>query len=376
MQKNMEILQNMLRALVSLLSLAVLVFGQQLHSQPLRPNANFHFTNVTNSNRIMEVNPRFIQKGRRILYLEFVGKPFAPQPWDYRLVMVNQDGSDKIALETTGVIDYNVRPDDQSVLLLKSPTAVQFTSNDDLASSIFDWEIWNLSLLNGEKVLLESSSGLPLSEGYRILGRSEIPAGQLPEFRTTSPKNTFQMVLRRTQSDGSLRVTFTLIQSNGMEQEIFRTECWKSYSDLEWQPSVIWLDESHFITLGFVSNVQARFPQSEGLFSIVRIDLQNASQEILYSDAEIRPFPKFVLNPTATELYFQKANAEKGTAELWKLNLLLKGAELVYWVNGDLGEPRFSNDGRSFVFTRLMNNNFDILRADLDREYFLRVASE
>jgi hypothetical protein len=129
---------------------------------------------------------------------------------------------------------------------------------------------------------------------------------------------------------------------------------------------VVWLDESSFITVRFQSIPDERFPQSEGLFSIVRVDLNEPSETHLFSDFALKPFPKIALHPSASTLYFHKVGKAYETTELWRLNLVTKLAEMIYSVEGDLGDVRFASDGSSLVFTQLIDHNFDIIRVDLE----------
>ncbi|MFQ5770627.1 MAG: hypothetical protein ACE5HX_08830 [bacterium] len=196
------------------------------------------------------------------------------------------------------------------------------------------------------------------------------------QFLKKSPQNTTQILIQRETQGKFLYFNFYLIDNFARKKKIFMTESWQSYSDMNWWPSLIWLNETKFITIGFYSDIEQSLPQSEGLFSIVQIDLNDFSKEILYTDLEIKPFPKFVLNPSLTDLYFQKAGKQSDSTELWKLDLAEKNAEMIYSVQGDLGEIRFSSDGSSFVFTQLLANNFDIIRIDLDRNHIRQLVGK
>ncbi len=78
--------------------------------------------------------------------------------------------------------------------------------------------------------------------------------------------------------------------------------------------------------------------------------------------------------PNGIELFFRKLE-NKDTTQLWRLNIITKEADLIYSVRGDLGEPRFSKNGSSMVFTLLSNNNSEIIRLDLERDNTGRIAS-
>ncbi len=330
-------------------------------------NSRFYYKNLTHTAQHLEVNPRFIQNGEHVLFLVFTGDPQAPKPWDYVLTKADRDGQVAHYLSSRGVLDYTVLNDETGVLVLK---AVFPEHRDEPLSTtpyeeIREWELWYISFESGEEVLVESSMGLPLAEGYRILGLADLPNTTTGTVRSRSPKGRQEVLLRRERADGYWVFRYYLAREPAAPpQRFFTTESWVPVKDSEWWPSVLWLDDDVLLTLAFNSSLADKFPQSRGVFSIVRLDLSARTGEILYSAEDIRPYPKFALSPSGRNLYFQKQSG--GETELWRLNLLNRSAEMLYGVEGDLGEVRISRDERSLVFTQQTDDNFDIIRLDID----------
>ncbi|MFQ5823168.1 MAG: hypothetical protein ACE5JB_03845 [bacterium] len=349
------------------------VFAKQMDS-----NSRIYFKNITHTKNLLEIKPRFVENGRSVLFLVFSGDYLSPKPWDYRLSKSDREGLTTSYLTTKGVLDYNVLSDDQGILVLKvNPTLKINNADYDLNDEIQGWELWYINLQGDEKVLLEASKVLPLSVGYYMLGLGVLPNINFDEFVISSPKKTSQFIVRRYKKrEFSYFFKFYHLNTLGKEEVFFKTEARNSYSDWTYWPIITWLDENNFITLSFKSNVDSQVAKGKGLFSLVKVDLQSMSQEILYEDFSFRPFPRFVLNPTATKLFFQRLGEEKDTTELWSLTLDTKIPKMIYKVKGELGEVRFSLDGSSVVFTQRQENNFDIIRVDLDRNKIQKLAGE
>ncbi len=334
-------------------------------STPFECSSKFQFKNITQSREYLEMNPRFVQNGNQVVFLVFTGNPEAPNPWDYVLTKSDLGGHAAYYLSSKGVLDYTVLSNENAILLLKAVPATQ--AQNLPYEEIEDWELWYINLQTGKEVLLESSMGLPLSEGYKMLGLADLPHGRTGQIITTSPQNSKQLLIKRAQRNDFFFFNYFLLEKGGRQKQIFDTESWVSYSDLEWWPDIAWIDDISFLTLSFTSLPDEDFPQSDGLFSIVKVDLQDNSSTILYSDFTIRAFPKFALNSSGRDLYFQKS-PEPDITELWRLNLINKDAEMIYRVQGDLGEVRISADESSLVFTQLWDNNCDIIRLDMQRD--------
>lgn len=353
------------------------VWGHKLHSAPTDSNSPRPFKNITRSSHLLEVKPRFIENDKSVLYLVFCGDTLSPKPWDYRLSKSDRDGNSFFYLTQKGVLDYNVLPNEQGIIVLKVDPSSKFNNFENkFYEQIQDWELWYYNLQGGERVLLEESNCLPLSVGFSMLGLGAFPDLDSEEYLITSPQKTEQFVIQKERVQDANYFKYYQLGENDEEQAIFETEIWNSYSDLNWWPTIIWLNENTILTTKFSSEPETHFPQSKGWFSIVKINLKIKSQEILYEDHLLNPFPKFVLNPMATDLYFQRLSEDKNITELWKINLLTKVREQIYEVNGELGEARFSLDGSSLVLTQLRQNNFDIIRLDLNPNGMHQIADK
>ncbi|MFQ5637304.1 MAG: hypothetical protein ACE5IR_04850 [bacterium] len=333
---------------------------------PFEAHSRYFSKNITRSNNFSEVNPRFVNNGDQVLFLVFTGNPESPMPWDYVLTKSDRDGHIANYLSSHGVLDYAVLSNDGGILVLRAaPSIYSIDVKNTPYEAIRDWELWYINISNEEEVLVETSMGLPLSEGYRMLGLVDLPNNELGRIVSASPQKSTQLQAELVRNGDFWFFEFYHIQPHSRSKLIFESECWRSYSDVQWWPEITWIDDHRFITIGFNSFSDEDFPQSEGLFSIVTVNLLSGESEIIYSDYDLRPFPKFVLNSSATVLYFQKSTQD--VTELWKLNLENRDAEMMYRVIGELGEVRLSSDESSLVFTQLFENNFDIIRLDMER---------
>lgn len=329
------------------------------------PSPIFSSKNITQKIDGFAVNPRLVENGAEVLFLVFSGDPQSPKPWDYKLSKSDRDGNSAYFLTSSGVLDYTVNTNGSGVLVL-----MMMNSCDTSVSSYEDiqaWELWYLDLQSEEKLLLESSSNLPLSDGYKILGLADLPNSSEGQMVSGSPQKTQKLLIQRNSAGFNFYFSFYRLDANQRRTEIFRTEAWQSYYDFEWWPSVVWLTERSFLTLRFQSLFNEVFPQSEGLFSIVKVDLISKAAVEIHSDFSIKPFPRLTLSPDGGFLVFQKFGSDKEITELWKLRLDDATFERIYAVRGELGEPRFAADGKSLVFTEVVGSHFDIIRLDLER---------
>lgn len=348
-----------------------------LYSGSRDTNPSIQIKNITSSHDYLEIKPRFMDDDKSVLYLVFDGDPLKPKPWDYKLVKLDRENGAKEPLTTLGVLDYNVLPDERGVLVLKADPSLELT--DMQAQDYYDvrgWELWYINTLSNEKVLLEASPELPLSMGYLMLGLGVFPDFSSDEYVISSPNKSSKIVVKRIYDQDPLKFSFSHVRSEGEARQILTTDGWKSYNHDVWLPTITWLDESTFFTVRFTEKRNKKYPYLDGYFSILRIDLENDTQEVWFEDALLKPFPKLVINPITQDLYFQMSSSDENRTQLWKINLFSKIREKIYEVEGDLGEVRFSLDGNSLVLTQLQNNNFDIICLDLPHTSMTAVADK
>jgi len=359
---------------ILLLACMMLMSTQIVH--PAEKSASdFYHKNITQSEGRLEINPTFIDNDHSILYLVFTGDPFAPHAWDYKLERSNVEGQSRFSLTCTGIIDYQVSEDAQKVFLLRSASDRQVENFLDCETNneVKDWEVFDLDLQTGEKQQVAAANGRPLSEGYKLLGMATgLDASD--QYFAKSTHGSSQVLVKRRFYENHGFISFQYFKNDGSSKTVFKTEAWKPYAHLNWLPTITWLDETSFITLGFQGTFDKKLPQSHGSFSIVKIDIKDEGIELLHKDSRIHPFPKMVMAPSGIELYFRKL-ANRDITQLWRLNIITKETDLIYSVRGDLGEPRFSKNRSSMVFTLLSNNNSEIIRLDLERGKTGRIAS-
>lgn len=348
-----------------LLALQIPVYGQIANVPASQPN--FNSKNITRTIEQLAVNPRLIGNGSQILFLTFSGDPNHPKPWDYKLSRADRDGNSAYFLTSSGVLDYSVLTNERGVLILMAIPSLQANPEcERLYEEIREWELWHLDLESEEKQLLESSSNLPLSDGYKILGLADLPQSVTGSISSRSPDKTRQIMIQRQPAGINFYFKYLRVDNAKKQVEVFRTASWQSYHDNEWWPEIVWLNERSLLTIGFQNLFNDSFPQSEGLFSIVKVDLISGATQNLHSDFSIKPFPRMALNPDGSALFFQKCGFDN-SSELWKLNLTNDAAEMIYSVAGELGDSRFAADGKSLVFTEVTDQHFDIIRLDLER---------
>ena len=359
----------------AILMLACMILMSAQIAYPAEKSASdFYHKNITQSNDRLEINPTFIDNNHSILYLVFTGDPLAPHEWDYKLEKSDKDGLSRCSLSSTGVIDYQVSEDGRKVLLLRSGGDHQIEEFPDCKTNdeVKDWHVFELDLQTGEKQHVAASKSRSLSEGYKLLGIKTV-LDVSEQYFSKSTQGLNQILVKRWFNENHGFISFQYFKNERSSKIVFKTEAWKPYAHLNWLPTITWLDETSFITLGFQGTFDKKLPQSAGSFSIVKVDIKDGI-ELLYKDSRIHPFPKMAMAPNGIELFFRKL--ENGdTTQLWRLNIITKETDLIYSVRGDLGKPRFSKNGSSLLFTELSNNNSEIIRLDLERDNIERIAS-
>jgi hypothetical protein len=155
---------------------------------------------------------------------------------------------------------------------------------------------------------------------------------------------------------------YHLYHSKAGEHPAFRTELYKTYSDVAWQPEAVWETDRHFLTLNFESIEDKRFPQNAGLFSIVRVDIETGVVRVL--ETGVAPFPRFCLDSANNMLYFQK---ESGlVVELWRLDLTTGNSQRLYSaIGGSLGRPSLSRSGNLMVLNQQVGDDFEIVKLEI-----------
>lgn len=352
----------------------MILMSTQIAHPAEKPTSDFYHKNITQSKDRFEINPRFVNDDSNILYLVFTGDPFTPQPWNYKLEKSNMEGQSRISLTSSGIIYYQVSGNARKVFLLRSAGDRQVEKFLDCETNteIKDWQVFELDLQTGEKQEVAAANGRSISEGYKLLGL-ETGLDVSDQYFSKSTQGSNKILVKRRFSENNGFISFQYFNNNGSPKTVFKTEAWKPYAHLNWLPTITWLDENSFVTLGFQSSFDKKLPQSGGSFSIVKVDIKEGI-ELLYKDSRIHPFPKMVMAPNGIELYFRRLE-DSDTTQIWRLNIITKETDLIYSVRGDLGEPRFSKNGSSMVFTLLSNNNSEIIRLDLERDNTGRIAS-
>lgn len=316
--------------------------------------------NITQSAARLELNPRFVGNDAYIVYLEFCGNEEYPEPWGYRLMMIDRGGHTLAPLTKSGVVDFTVLPTASEIKYLTVPAKnIKAWSEENFLTEITQWEVWQLNMRTHKHTLVETADNRPLKDGYALLGISGLPGAEQEAVINISPEGSRSLQVTRYASNGKDMIAFVTAG-----QVAFQTEEFKTHTHFNWQPQTLWLDENEIITLQFESQSNASLPQTEGLFSIIRLDLENGKSQTVFQSTQLNPFPRFQLHTEKAHLYFQQLG-KAGRNELWRLNLETGQADMLYQTKGAIGESRPSFDGTSLVFTELIDGNFDLMRLDL-----------
>jgi len=329
---------------------------------------------LTDTPQHFELNPSFAEQGRSVLFMVFTGDVDHPKPWDYALCKSDILASATTEIAAPGVIDYSVQNNGFDVLILRTNPTTRFDgSGHEFYTFACDWEIRRLNLKTGAEERVASAKGRPLAHGYAHLGVDGFPDSETGRYVTKTPDGMREILVQREKEQRKYHFKFYRV-SGQEHREIFTTEAWQSYRDVEWFPPVVWLDNSSFLTLGFHSDSGQKFPQSEGLFSIVKFNLNKNEATVIYKNSSLDPFSKLAYNSQTGEIFFQKFNANTQKTELCRLNPDARDVEIVYESKTDLGEVRFDPSGTEAVFTQFHYNTTDIMRIMLDRNRIERLA--
>lgn len=348
----------------------------QAISAPSDSGSRANITNLTDSPAHYEFNPSFAEQGRSVLFLMFNGDVDDPRPWDYVLCKSDILGHTWSYVSAAGVIDYRVQDDGYHVLILRTDPERTFEGSGlEFYSSRCNWEIRRLDLRTESELLVESAKNEPLTRGYARLGVDGLPDFELGRSISRSPDGQRNIIVRREKNRDRYFFNFSQIKE-GSRRDIYSTEAWKSYRDEEWFPKVVWLQNNSFLTVTFRSDPNPKFPQSEGLFSIVKFNLNNDDSEVVYKAAALEPFTNLCYNPYTRDIFFQKMNANTNKIELCRLNSFDKDVEIVYESDWQLGELRFEPQGSEAVLTGFQNDNSDIFRLTLNGHRIQRLVNK
>lgn len=320
--------------------------------------------NVTNSENILEVSPRFVGDGSHIVFLEYQNTTGNITPWDYKLVMCDRNGYSFNYLTETGVIDYEVMPGGLEIQYLFSKEKFANEAFDEVTfyNEVDVWELWQLNLKTNVRRLVEKSNGRLLSEGYKLLGGHGLPDYYEGRYATQSPDGKRIVFI---QIEAPFVKFYEIVEGN--KKLIHSSELYRTYGHIPWIPQVVWQSEDNFITLEYQEAEAA-------LFRIVSIDLAQNVTSVIYEDENINAFPKMNLDEFATMLYFLKKGEDDGS-ELWRVSLNKRDAKLIYRHSSQIGTAFSSMDGTSIVFSQLDNNNFDIVRLDFGSNKIQRLTA-
>jgi len=328
------------------------------------PDSRVMVKNITKSNGILEVNPRFVGDGSNIVFLEYQNTSEDVLPWDYRLVMCDRNGYHFNYLTETGVLDYEVMPGGMEVrYLLSTETGIDEVFDEyTYYNQIDEWELWQLDLKSDAHKLLEKSHGRPLTEGYKLLGGRGLPDYYEGKSTTYSPSGN-NVILMQIEDD---RVNFYKTE-NGSKRLLHSSDHYKTHGHIPWLPQIVWQNENSFLTLDYQS--------ANNFFRVISVDLIKNKTEIVYQHEKIMAFPRMNLDEFGTMLYFVQKGEHDGS-ELWRIELNDEPyAQFIYADDSQIGTAFPSVDGQSIVFSVVEKNNFDIIRLDFGSSKIQRLTA-
>lgn len=340
------------------------------------PDSQMHFPskNLTHAANQFETKPSFVADGESILCLVLDGQRLSPRPWDYRLLRCNREGKDRTYLTANGVLEYNFHPNGKAVLVLQiRPTG----SGDELpggwSEEKLKWEVRYIDIQAGQNTLVKASGAEPLSAGYQMLGLEGETPHPSEEVIRWSPKQTSRLLIKTVRENKV--ITFYSIGSDQERTQVFETGIWNTYSHHAWLPDLIWRNETSFFTMYFEADPNCGQLDQTGRFSIMEVDLATGSRKVIFTDPFLKPFPKLQYDPVRGDVFFQKFGPNEVT-ELWRINLISRLTEKLYEVNGDLGRAILAPDSSSLLVTQFQDNDFDIIRVDLNQGLVQQMAGK
>lgn len=330
--------------------------------------------NVTDSIDKCEISPTFVNHGRQVLFLIFDGDEMQPRLWDYRLAISNRDGGSTEVLTGKGVIDYVVKDSGNQVYFLLYTGNVDSPPEDTGNPDIRKWAIYRLALDTRKIAFVEASGDRPLLQGLEALGVAKIYDATAQQMIYPSPFGDTKVILKRTNENGTPELIYSLGHARDAATSFYTTDAWQTHGHYAWFPPVVWLDDENILTLRFAKSQHLRFPQKQGVFSIVKVNLSTGVASPILTDAFIDPFTSLSVNSTAEAVYFQRRSFDDRYSELWAVNPSTGETGRLYWLSGQLSGCQLSSDGSSILFTQLLEGNFDIVRLDLNTNNRLRLA--
>ena len=323
------------------------------------PADRFEVLNITHSGNYFEFKPKFVLEGTALAFLVFAGNPVEPGLSDYQLCVTDLEGKALIYKSDAGVIDYAVRPGGKQLDIILDGRSGKRGSEAVDNFDFSEWEIWRLDISAKKLYFLESASGEPLQKAYMKLNIPMDRTSPKGSYKVSSPNQIHGVVIKLEQHADGYGWGF---YSNA--KKILSSEAWLSYTDTEWVPPILWISKDTFLTVGFASEKSAGFPQSKGIFSIVRVDLSQNLLSILYKLPSPVPIAKMHYNDNSDELFFQAQPHGLGKV-LYRLNLYERNAEILYETAGDLGSVDIDQSGSRLVFVDFNDQDSDVIRLDL-----------
>ncbi len=342
-----------------------------LSATPGLAGGNAYSKNLTGTDLRQEVNPRFTADGENVIYMEFTGDPDNPAPWDYRLLLTDRNGFGVKALTLPGVLDFQVLANGRDLLFVQMVLPPDGFGGFDTVGSRVVRQLKRLNLETQSEQIVETDAAQSLAAVYAAVGLELAGYFLHGDILSVSPAATNRVSIVNDPAGQSIRILQRAAGKPEADRTLLHSDLYLTQQDLPWRPSVIWLDEFSLISNNYESAAE---DASAGRFAINRIDLRTGVTTLLYASGRVRPFPRLALNNTGSVVYFQQ-NGGNGVTELWGLNLTTGYADKIYETLAEPGTPRCSPDGASLVFTQLENQDFDIIRLDLERNRIRSLAA-
>jgi len=335
------------------LVLILLLFGMPL--QNIAGEKVVSFFKVADTNAI-EHNPHFLPGSKNVLYMVFKGDLSDPLPWDNRLVLYNRkDNSHQIIM--TNVVDFKIAQEQQLFDVL---TAEPLTMTDD--SDMLRCRVVKLNPVTLEQSLVATeirSLDTQLDDMLNPGTSSDMYSGQ-HSYDSPFSDQSIDIVLH----EGTGLYYYDFICSDAPGQVLLTSQVFPTCADYRWQPPLVWLDASTFITMVFNDNNNLYYSHHDGMFAIVKVDINKNNTDYLFVAREIKAFPEFCLNSSRSVLYFLKQ--QNATTELCRLDIQQKTMLPLYSTSGDMAQVRFSDNGKNIIFSNIIDSDIDVVRLDLE----------
>lgn len=193
-------------------------------------------------------------------------------------------------------------------------------------------EMYKLDLSSGKRVEAKGIQGIPSPSGQFILRKAKEYQGDAPESST---------------------LRYMVYEVGGVEKEIYRTSLYLTYSEVEWDPPVLWLDDENLVLMRFEpEETTEELKNFKGKFSIIKLNRNSGFGMALVKDSVAQP--TLLLSPDGKTIFYNQVagTAKSARWQLWGTSREGKDLKLILEKEGiELLQPiDMSKDGETLLY--------------------------